>query len=414
MGSAWLRAENSELKNGASDGNASPERAPQFENSLQDQIATLEEQLRAANRKLEVQESCWRALRVDSDLTDVELTVWEPTFERHTDSSRYWRSFCPCCKKPITLTAFGERHVQYYQHLSTEGVASEEEPKYAYVAALWGKGSGFSLGALVLGQSLLRAGGKHDLVLLHTSDVPSECLQLLGQLWQLQPVEYVNANDGLFAGGSAGSRFSGVFTKLHALSLVEYQKVLLLDIDLAILDRIDPLFELPAPAALWRGQSQDPCHHGIKVDGRLFFGGSDVDWGQTGGINAGVMLLAPNWSDYQRALREVCAPTHPERIPGAGPEQDYLSRFYAPHWTHISVQFIAVSQPEETHRTDRFPWAGLQILVFGFQFLVPGSQFPVFGQSFRPLLKSLFFVSMLCDLRSAIRFPGFGFPFLLQ
>ena len=29
---------------------------------------------------------------------------------------------------------------------------------------------------------------------------------------------------------------------------------------------------------------------------------------------------------------------HPEHIPSAAPEQDYLSRFYAPFWSHISVE----------------------------------------------------------------------------
>ena len=37
------------------------------------------------------------------------------------------------------------------------------------------------------------------------------------------------------------------------------------------------------------------------------------------------------------ALREVQTELHPERIPGAGPEQDYLTRLFIPHWTHISV-----------------------------------------------------------------------------
>ena len=114
--------------------------------------------------------------------------------------------------------------------------------------------------------------------------------------------------------------------------------MLLLDIDLAILDSMDALFDLNAPAAMWRGQTQ-PTEHGFPIDGRCFFGGHDANWGQTGGINAGVMLLAPDAVVYQRALQEVKAPSHPERIAGAGPEQDYLSRFFAAHWTHISVLY---------------------------------------------------------------------------
>ena len=38
-------------------------------------------------------------------------------------------------------------------------------------------------------------------------------------------------------------------------------------------------------------------------------------------------------------LRDVQQELHPEHIPGAGPEQDYLSRMFAPYWTHISVKY---------------------------------------------------------------------------
>ena len=129
----------------------------------------------------------------------------------------------------------------------------------------------------------------------------------------------VHANDGLFGGGREGSRFSGVFTKLHALGLVRYDKIIMLDIDIAVLDCADALFDLPAPAALWRGQAQTK-EHGFPIYGRCFFGGPDADWGQTGGINAGVKILAPDSSLHARALYEVQAPMHPERIPGGGPE----------------------------------------------------------------------------------------------
>ena len=42
---------------------------------------------------------------------------------------------------------------------------------------------------------------------------------------------------------------------------------------------------------------------------------------------------------HRLALDEVSAERHPERIPGGGPEQDYLSRLFAPHWTHIALSY---------------------------------------------------------------------------
>lgn len=82
------------------------------------------------------------------------------------------------------------------------------------------------------------------------------------------------------------------------------------------------------------------------MDCRFFFGGELLGktdrkgaWGQCGGINAGVMLLAPDADLFERTLREVHDPLHPEHIPGPGPEQDYLSRLFAPYWNHLGVKF---------------------------------------------------------------------------
>ena len=211
----------------------------------------------------------------------------------------------------------------------------------AYVAALWGSQPGLVLGALVLGRSLRRSGTKYDLVLLVTADVPKSSMKILAMVWKLELVPYVDAAAGLSV--TPGNRFEGVFTKLHALGLVDYEKVLMLDLDLAIIQCPDELFELRAPAAMSRTIGGRPLH-GYRLNGRHFFCGAHVakdssclPWCQGGGINAGVMLLRPDTEEHQRAIGEVTAEVHPERIPGAGPEQDYLSRFYAPWWSHISV-----------------------------------------------------------------------------
>ena len=221
-----------------------------------------------------------------------------------------------------------------------ESLRIPTERRYAYAASLWGANPGFALGALVLGRALRRSGVTHDLVLLHTADVPKSTCTLLSRVWRLKLVDYIDANAGLFR--MKGGRFDGVFTKLHVLNLVEYEKVLMLDLDLAILKCPDVLFELQAPAAMHR--SVGGMAHGARIDGRNFFAGASVDswsevepWSQCSGINAGVMVLEPGAEIYARALQEVTLASHPERIAGSGPEQDYISRLYAPWWTHISV-----------------------------------------------------------------------------
>ena len=64
-------------------------------------------------------------------------------------------------------------------------------------------------------------------------------------------------------------------------------------------------------------------------------------WGQSGGINAGLILLQPDYQVFQQMLCEVTCKNHPCHVAGSGPEQDYLSRFFAARkecpWHHISV-----------------------------------------------------------------------------
>ena len=271
-----------------------------------------------------------------------------PSYEATFDDQICWASWCPCCKRPLELrmrAAPPARDIGMTTAVATLSVSCPwrdqsllQPPRYAFCSAIWGGGPGFALGALVLGEALRRtSAASHDRVLLHTDDVPDGSLQLLATVWLLRRVDYIDAANSLFI--SKNSRFDGCFTKLHVLGLTEYAKVLMLDLDLAILGCPDVIFELPTPAALCRGVN---CKaHGDCIDGRNFFRGEDDEagweWGQGGGINAGVMLLEPNETMYRQALQEIAAPLHPEHMPGAGPEQDYLSRFYAPWWTNISV-----------------------------------------------------------------------------
>ena len=92
------------------------------------------------------------------------------------------------------------------------------------------------------------------------------------------------------------------------------------------------------------GRSISGAEHGTKLNLRGFVAGEFENsaggvyaWQQSGGVNAGVMILEPNEEAYLSTSRGVTSPIHPERIPGSGPEQDYLSRLFAPDWTHISV-----------------------------------------------------------------------------
>ena len=204
---------------------------------------------------------------------------------------------------------------------------------YAYCAVLWGASAGYALGAVVLGARLRELGVKSgrvslDLVLLYTNDVPLNYRMLLSKQWALKRVAYIDGVAALYH--QKGGCFDGVFTKLHAWNLDRYAKVLLLDLDTIPLQSLADLFDLQTPAAMVRGNSDWP--HGTQVAFRFIWRSEDdgySPWGSIGGINAGVILLKPCSETFQQMVSEVTAVVHPAHVPGSGPEQDYLSRFFA-------------------------------------------------------------------------------------
>ena len=256
-----------------------------------------------------------------------------------------WCGFCSVCKRPLEVRVADDAA----SPVRPTEVVENARGRFAFLICLWGSSKDYVLGALVLGFSIKRTKTKHSLVCLHTDDVPAEHLKLLQIFWECREVKHMevacakrlSTDDRI-----EESRFSKVFTKLRALEQEDFEKVLVMDIDLLVLSSIDKLFELPAPAALKRGMNRGkwPYKHGDDVDGATFFSGREPgkmhSWGQGTGINAGVMLLAPNKADFLKMEEELLEPYHPGHVRGNGPEQDYLSRFFADRpWRHISVEY---------------------------------------------------------------------------
>lgn len=198
---------------------------------------------------------------------------------------------------------------------------------------------------MVLGHSIRATRTRHALVCLHTEDVPEAMLALLSKIWDCRLIEHVQASKSL-SWPDQDHRFEHVFTKLRAMGLVEFEKVLMMDIDLLVMSNIDDLFALQAPAAMKRGMNDVGWapKHGSTLDGRRFFRGpvpkDKYTWGQGTGINAGVMLWRPDQKVLDQMLEHIADDYHPSHIRGNGPEQDYLSRFWADApWSQIDVTY---------------------------------------------------------------------------
>ena len=72
--------------------------------------------------------------------------------------------------------------------------------------------------------------------------------------------------------------------------------------------------------------------------GDQFFSGSPF-WGVGTGINGAVLLIRPAAEDYGNLMAQAEDERHPAHGPGPAPDQDFLSRFFAGRWHHLSVAY---------------------------------------------------------------------------
>lgn len=261
---------------------------------------------------------------------------------------------CPWCRRPVTVSLYNQdSDSSMVSSSSVEG----DNGRVAYVALIYGPACvKYFLGALVLGWGLKQhAGTPRERILLYTSDVPREYLSALTAVgWTCRQVEYIKSVAHALFHSPKTSRFRNIFTKLRALELVEYQKVLCLDIDLLVrkpsdteeANLLDSLFSLEAPAAMKRGNPYP--EHGDRVAYCDFWTHPTrraIDQipvhQQVSGINAGVMLLKPDMNIMSQMEAEVRDWHHPQHFPTYMPEQEYLSRYYGTfeRWTHIDCRF---------------------------------------------------------------------------
>ena len=129
----------------------------------------------------------------------------------------------------------------------------------------------------------LRARTQHDMVLLHAAEVSPPWLRTLRAVgWTSRCVGHVPYLTSLYPKG----RLEGVFTKLKALSLEAYGRVILLDTDMLVRQSADEISPRDAPAAV-RRHPTGKCLDHEGINGKSFFRKGT----QLGGINAGFVLL---------------------------------------------------------------------------------------------------------------------------
>jgi glycogenin len=168
--------------------------------------------------------------------------------------------------------------------------------KKAYVTTLT-HGDAYAPGVEALGRSLRATGTAEAMVLMVTADVPRHArTRLAAQGWALHEIAPVQnptpAHQQLFP------RFDKVFTKLRTWELDAFDKVVLLDADMVVLQNLDDLFDRPELAAA-------------------------PDFLRPDRFNSGLMVLEPSREKLARMLRELAqAPSYD------GGDQGFLNGFF--------------------------------------------------------------------------------------
>lgn len=201
-------------------------------------------------------------------------------------------------------------------------------PKYAYVTVLYGNNI-YITGAMVLGYSLMKTNTILDRIILVTQDISSQYKYYLKTLYtHVIEIDYIQVNPQIFL--EETTRFRDVFTKLECLSLVQYDKIILLDLDMIVAKNIDHLFQLQPPAACVKKYY---VPYGEKIPSNMICRGDQL----VGGINAGLMLLKPDIDELNDIKSDINQDAQIRKY--RYPEQDYLSMRYCNQWTSITFNY---------------------------------------------------------------------------
>ncbi len=200
--------------------------------------------------------------------------------------------------------------------------------KYAYVTVLYGNNI-YLTGAIVVGYTLMKTNTALDRVILVTPDVSDEYKLYLADVFtHVIDIEYTKVSSEIFS--EQNTRFRDVFTKLESLGLTQYDKIILLDLDMIIAQNIDHLFKLSAPAACLK---RFYVPYGKPIPASMICQGKKL----VGSINAGLMLLKPDLEEWDLIKKDIVQDKQINKY--KYPEQDYLSLRYCGKWTSITFNY---------------------------------------------------------------------------
>lgn len=253
-----------------------------------------------------------------------------------------------------------------------------QERRFAYAVVLYPDDKGqlsYLDGALGVALGLRKQGTNADLICLVTSDVKEEDIKILEIVYdRIITVPYITSSKKLInneysmeispqiyrdcgwykAIPDCRHPYCHVFTKLHILRLVNYDKVALVDLDIMPIRNYDSIFGIETPAGILEAPRSyfdnfsKPCHgHNLKLGDLIPHQYTDIDTKTGADINAGLWLFKPDIEEFNNIIDELQKPRR-EWFDKKGykiqnsdgtyqysycfPEQNYLTKRWSGSW----------------------------------------------------------------------------------
>ncbi len=174
--------------------------------------------------------------------------------------------------------------------------------KYAYVCVL--STDNYLDGALILNENLRELNSKYELLCVVNDRLSEESINTLHRFGiKTKNTRAIKTNMGI-------GRWNYTFDKLNIFSLVEYDKIVFLDLDLLILKNIDHLFDWDSIAA-----------------------GLDMPW-HDDEFNSGVMVIEPNMDLYNDMIEKLYATKY-----NYTDDQDLLNDYFVKNFIALPLKY---------------------------------------------------------------------------
>jgi len=174
--------------------------------------------------------------------------------------------------------------------------------KYSYVCVI--SSDNYLDGALILYENLKDLNSKYDLICIINDNIKQETINTLNKYG----IKTKLIKNNITSKGKG--RWKYTFDKINIFSLIEYNKLVFLDLDLLILENIDNLFNYDTPAM---------C---------LNLPWSDKD------ANSGVMVIKPDLVEYHLMMDFVMDPN--KKHDG---DQDIINEFYKDKFNILPLSY---------------------------------------------------------------------------